>query len=93
MHEGYSKVYGQSIQMKLRTSSIHINIVREHANLPIVHDSFVLEKAKRGLAPLMLWSLSDTPFCFGLLWGYGHFCLTHGCQRRIKLLSLFSFNR
>ena len=53
MHGGYSEVYGQSIQMKLRTSSIHIDIIREHANLPIVHDSFVSEKAKRGLAPLM----------------------------------------
>jgi transposase InsO family protein len=53
MHGGYSEVYGQSIQMKLRTSSIHIDINRDHANLPIVHDSFVSEKAKRGLAPLM----------------------------------------
>jgi hypothetical protein len=53
MHGGYSEVYGQSIQMKLCTSSIHIDINRDHANLPIVHDSFVSEKAKRGLAPLM----------------------------------------
>ncbi len=53
MHGGYSEVYGQSIQMKLRTSSILIDINRDHANLPIVHDSFVSEKAKRGLAPLM----------------------------------------
>ncbi len=41
--------------MKLRTSSIHIDIIREQANLPVVHDSFVSEKAKRGLAPLF-WS-------------------------------------
>ncbi len=27
MHGGYSEVYGQSIQMKLRTLSIHIDIV------------------------------------------------------------------
>jgi hypothetical protein len=60
MHGGYSKVYGQSIQMKLRTLSIHIDIVREHANLPIVHDSFVSEKAKRGLAPLMRSGLCQT---------------------------------
>ena len=55
MHGGYSEVYGQSIKMKLRTSSIHIDIIRDQANLPVVHDSFVSEKAKRGLAPLF-WS-------------------------------------
>jgi len=48
MHGGYSEVYGQSIQMKLRSSSILIDIKRDHANFPIVHDSFVSEKAKRG---------------------------------------------
>jgi hypothetical protein len=55
MHGGYSEVYGQSIQMKLRTSSIHIDIIQDQANLPVVHDSFVSEKAKRGLA-LLFWS-------------------------------------
>jgi hypothetical protein len=53
MHGGYSEVYGQSVQMKLRTSSIHIDIIRDHANLPVVHDSYVSEKAKHGLGPIM----------------------------------------
>jgi hypothetical protein len=52
MHGGYSEVYGQSIKMKLRTSSIHIDILWDQANLPVVHDSFVSEKAKRGLVGL-----------------------------------------
>lgn len=39
--------------MKLRTSCIHIDIVRDHANLPVVHDSYVSEKAKQGLGPIM----------------------------------------
>ncbi len=52
MHGGYSEAYGQSIQMKIRTSSIHIDIIRDQANLPVVHDSFVSEKAKHWLAPL-----------------------------------------
>ncbi len=52
MHGGYSEVYDQSIQMKLRTSSIHIDIIWDQANLPVVHDSFVSARAKRGLAPL-----------------------------------------
>jgi hypothetical protein len=82
MHGGYSEVYGQSIQMKLRTSSILIDINGDHANLPIVHDSFVSEKAKRGLcATYAVWSLPGAPFGFGLLWGETHFCLTHCCQR------------
>jgi hypothetical protein len=51
MHGGYSEVYGQSIKMKLRTSSIHIDIIQDQAYLPVVHDSFVSEKAKHGLAP------------------------------------------
>ncbi len=56
MHGGHSEVYGQSIKMKLHTSSIHIDIIFwDQANLPVVHDSFVSEKAKRGLAPLF-WS-------------------------------------
>jgi hypothetical protein len=41
--------------MKLCTSSIHIDIIWDQANLPVVHDSFVSEKAKRGLA-LLFWS-------------------------------------
>ncbi len=53
MHGGYSKVYAQSIQMKLRTSTIGIMIKQGLTNLPVVHDSFVSEKAKRGLGPLM----------------------------------------
>ena len=53
MHSGYSKVYRQSIQMMLCTSTISIMIKQGLTNLPVVHDSFVLEKAKRGLGPLM----------------------------------------
>ena len=53
MHGGYSEVYGQSIQMMLRTSTISITIKQGMAILPVVHDSFVLEKAKHGLGPLM----------------------------------------
>jgi hypothetical protein len=54
MHSDYSKVYAQSIQMKLRTSIIiSITIKQGLTNLPVVHDSFVSEKAKHGLGPLM----------------------------------------
>ena len=53
MHGGYSEVYAESIQMKLRTSTISITIEQGLTNLPVVHDSFVSEKAKRGLGPLM----------------------------------------
>jgi hypothetical protein len=53
MHGGYSEVYAESIQMKLRTSTISITIKQGLTNLPVVHDSFVSEKAKRGLGPLM----------------------------------------
>jgi len=53
MHGGYSEVYAESIQMKLRTSTISITIEQGLTNLPIVHVSFVSEKAKRGLGPLM----------------------------------------
>ncbi len=41
--------------MKLRTSSIHIDIIWDQANLPVVRDSFVSEKAELSLAPLF-WS-------------------------------------
>jgi hypothetical protein len=53
MHGGFMEVYGQSIQIKLCTSTISIHIIQDHANLPVVHDSYVSEKAKRGLGPLM----------------------------------------
>jgi hypothetical protein len=39
--------------MKLRTSTTCITIKQGLTNLPVVHDSFVSEKAKRGLGPLM----------------------------------------
>jgi hypothetical protein len=60
MHSCYSKVYAESIQMKLRTSTISIMIEQGLTNLPVVHDSFVSEKAKRGLGPLMCSGLSWT---------------------------------
>ncbi len=53
MHGGYSKVYAQSIRIKLLTSTIRITIKQGLTNLPVVHDSFVSEKAERGLGPLM----------------------------------------
>ncbi len=53
MHGGYSKVYGQSIQMMLCTSTIRITTKQGMTNLPVVHDYFVSEKAKRGLGPLV----------------------------------------
>ena len=60
MHDGYSEVYTESIQMKLRTSTISITIKQGLTNLPVVHDSFVLEKAKCGLGPLMWSDLCQT---------------------------------
>ena len=39
--------------MMLFTSTISITIEQGMTNLPVVHDSFILEKAKRGLGPLM----------------------------------------
>ncbi len=69
MHGGYSEVYGQSIKMKLRTSSIHIDIIWDQANLPVVHDSFVSEKAKRGLAPLFGLAYVRQVFLFWILLG------------------------
>ena len=69
MHGGYSEVYAESIQMKLRTSTISITIEQGLTNLPVVHDSFVSEKAKRGLGPLMRSGLCRTRIsvldCFG----------------------------
>jgi hypothetical protein len=59
MHGGFSKVYAQSIQMKLCTSTIIITIEQGLTNLPVAHDSFVSEKAKRGLGPLMRSGLSQ----------------------------------
>ena len=60
MHGGYLEVYAESIQMKLRTSTISITIEQGLTNLPVVHDSFVSEKAKRGLGPLMRSGLCQT---------------------------------
>jgi hypothetical protein len=60
MHGGYSEVYAQIIQMKLRTSTISIPIKQGLTTLPVVHDSFVSEKAKRGLGPLMRSGLCQT---------------------------------
>jgi hypothetical protein len=60
MHGGYSKVYAESIQMKLRTSTISITIDQGLTILPVVHDSFVSEKTKHGLGPLMHSGLSQT---------------------------------
>ncbi len=53
MHGGYSKVYAQSIQIKLQTSTISITIKQGLTNLPVVRDCFVSEKAKHGLGPIM----------------------------------------
>jgi hypothetical protein len=39
--------------MMFRTSTISITIKQGLTKLPVVHDSFVLEKAKGGLGPLM----------------------------------------
>jgi hypothetical protein len=63
MHGGYSKVYPQSIQMKLCTSTISITIKQGMTNLPVVHDSFVSEKAKHGLGLLMHSGLSHMRMC------------------------------
>ncbi len=60
MHGCYLEVYGQSIKMKLRTSSILIDIIWDQANLPVVHDSFVSEKAKCGLTPLSQSGMCQT---------------------------------
>jgi hypothetical protein len=60
MHGGYSKVYAQSIQMKMCTSTISITIKQGLTNLPVVHDSFISEKGKHGLGPLMHSGLSQT---------------------------------
>ena len=60
MHGGYSEVHGQSIQMMLCTSTISITINQGLTNFPVVHDSFVSEKAKRGLGPLMRLGLCQT---------------------------------
>jgi hypothetical protein len=53
MQGGHSKVYAQSIQMKLHTSTISIMIKQGLTNLPVIHESFVSEKAKHGLGPFM----------------------------------------
>ncbi len=45
--------------MKLRTSTISITIKQGLTNMLVVHDSFVSEKAKCGLGPLMHSGLSQ----------------------------------
>ncbi len=65
MHGGYLEVYGQSLQMKLHTSTISIDTIWDHSNLPVVHDSYVLDKAKHGLGPLAVWFVSEVPICRG----------------------------
>jgi hypothetical protein len=60
MHGGDFEVHGQSIQMMVCTSTISIMIEQGLTNLPVVHDSFVLERAKRGLGPLMWLGLCQT---------------------------------
>jgi hypothetical protein len=46
--------------MKLCTSTISIDIIWDHSNLPVLHDSYVSEKAKHGLGPLMRSGLCQT---------------------------------
>ncbi len=58
IHGEYLEVYRQSIQMKLCTSTISIDIVQDLTKLPIVHDSYVSEKAERGL-----WSQMQSGLC------------------------------
>jgi hypothetical protein len=53
MHGGYLEVYGHSVQVKLCTFSIYLDIIRDYAKLPVVHDLFMSEKAKRALGPFM----------------------------------------
>jgi hypothetical protein len=60
MHGGYSEVYAESIQMKLCTFTISITSEQGLTNLSVAHDSFVLEKAKCGLGPLMRSGLCRT---------------------------------
>ncbi len=69
MHGGYSKVYTESIQKKLRTSTITITIKQGLTNLLVVHDSFVSEKAKHGLGPLMHSGLSWMHIPVLVFWG------------------------
>ncbi len=59
MHGGFS-VYTESIQMMLCTSTISITIKQGRTNLQVVHDSFLSEKAKHGLGPLMCSALYQT---------------------------------
>jgi hypothetical protein len=60
LHSGYSVVYGQSIQIKLCTSTIIIDIVWDLTNLPVVHESQMPEKANHGLGLLMRPGLYQT---------------------------------
>jgi hypothetical protein len=45
--------------MKLRTSTISIMIEQGLTNLPVLHNSFVSEKAKQGLGSLLYSGLSQ----------------------------------
>ncbi len=47
--EGKNGPYLQ-IQMKLHTSTIDIGFVRDHTNMPVVHESFVMNNAKHSLS-------------------------------------------
>jgi hypothetical protein len=51
--------------MMLHTSTISNMIEQGMTSLPGVHDSFVLEKAKRGVGPLMRSGLCQT--CMSVL--------------------------
>ncbi len=70
IHGGYSEVYGQSVQMKLHTSTIAISNSRDLTNLPVVFYSFVTEKAKQTLGACMRSGLCQT--CLSALDFFGN---------------------
>jgi hypothetical protein len=55
--------------MKLRTSTISITIEQGLTNLPVVHDSFVSDKAKPSLGPLMRSGLCQMRIPVLVFWG------------------------
>ena len=57
-------------------------------NLPVVHDSFILEKAKRGLGDAV-GTMSDAHVCFGFFRGDWQSILIHFYPIRPNFLSLF----
>ena len=69
MHGGYSKVYGQSIQMMIGISTISITIKQGMTNFPVVGDSFIPKKANRGLGSLMRSGLCQTRMSVLDYWG------------------------